>query len=118
MPTGMSLPSFTSAATRKPAERRRLTSNWSRRALAHSRARLIWRVSQTRALTVYSVPFTYKRSECGADFGEVGLGICLLCRRPFCQRHLVVRNRVATCAPCRTRRENLTAGSQTRTKSG
>jgi hypothetical protein len=33
MPTGMSLPSFTSAAIRGPAAYRRRTSKWSRRAL-------------------------------------------------------------------------------------
>jgi hypothetical protein len=48
MLTGMSLPFFRSATSRATAEHRRLTSKWSRRALAPDRARLI---SNVRPLT-------------------------------------------------------------------
>ena len=45
---GMSLPFFRSATSRATAEHCRLTSKWSRRALARERARLIWHVSWTK----------------------------------------------------------------------
>jgi len=49
--------------------------------------------------------------ECRADCAEVPWGLCLLCLRVFCSRHLIVRKGVATCSGCLARRESLESGS-------
>ena len=62
------------------------------------------------------VPFTCV--ECGARFHELDGGICGVCARLLCRRHLTVRTDGATCRACARadldERRKITEESQSR----
>lgn len=56
------------------------------------------------------VPFTC--SECGASFHELDGGICLVCGRLLCRRHLRVRRPGPICRRCLRRESDIEAAAK------
>jgi hypothetical protein len=49
---------------------------------------------------VYNEPLPLTCTECAAPLAGAGWGLCILCRKLFCRRHLVIRKGVPNCAAC------------------